>query len=207
MLFIGILIRFIFSFPAAVVIYRGCAPQVYEGLKLNEARRKYEHVAPVVENAYEEGCTEGGDSGSPTGPSEFCYCRFHLCNGKSSIINSMDLYGSIILGIFIIELTCVQSILNNLLWIPNFPFSFFVHTFVNISNLCDNFFIVILSYFYYVSFFVYCWTVSLLDRNNKVCVNCCCVWFDSPRHCSPRGTKTQRPRASASLLRVTGTCF
>lgn len=61
---------------------RNCAFQKYVLHDYNYNARQWDAKEKVDEYAYSEGCVQGFDRGSPSGPSDYCYCDSDFCNGS-----------------------------------------------------------------------------------------------------------------------------
>ncbi|XP_011067619.1 PREDICTED: uncharacterized protein LOC105154060 [Acromyrmex echinatior] len=78
-------------------VQRDCAPQKYTSHTYNDADKQWYKKEEVITSAYDEGCFIGEHRGAPTGPPEYCFCSFHLCNSSPSQIGMFNkIYGAIL---------------------------------------------------------------------------------------------------------------
>ncbi|XP_033331657.1 uncharacterized protein LOC117223485 [Megalopta genalis] len=66
-------------------VERDCAPQKRTVPIYNDIDKTWQNKEEIVKTAYEEDCFLGEDRGAPGGPSEYCFCSYHLCNSSQSI--------------------------------------------------------------------------------------------------------------------------
>lgn len=83
-------------------VQRDCAPQKYTSHTYNDADKQWYKKEEVIASAYDEGCFIAEHRGGPTGPPEYCFCGFHLCNSCPPQLFS-KVYGTI-LALLIVRL-------------------------------------------------------------------------------------------------------
>lgn len=77
-------------------VQRDCAPQKYTSHVYNDVDKQWDKKEEIITTAYDEGCFIGENRGAPTGPPEYCFCSFHLCNSSSQIGMFNKIYGTIL---------------------------------------------------------------------------------------------------------------
>lgn len=90
-----------FQTSVVVATKRDCAPQKSILPIYSKVENKWQNKEEIVKTAYEEGCSIGEDRGAPTGPSEYCFCSFHLCNSSQSI-KPMNVYYNFVLIVILL---------------------------------------------------------------------------------------------------------
>lgn len=84
-------------------VQRDCAPQKYTSQVYNEANNQWYKKEEIITTAYDEGCFIGEHRGAPTGPPEYCFCSFHLCNSSLPQIGIFNkIYGTILALLIVI---------------------------------------------------------------------------------------------------------
>lgn len=77
-------------------VQRDCAPQKYTSRIYNDVDKQWHKKEEIIVTAYDEGCFIGEHRGAPTGPPEYCFCSFHLCNSSSQVGMFNKIYGTIL---------------------------------------------------------------------------------------------------------------
>lgn len=80
-------------------VQRDCAPQKYTSQIYNDVDNQWYKKEEIITSAYDEGCFIGEHRGAPTGPPEYCFCSFHLCNSSPPKIGGTfnKAYGTVLL--------------------------------------------------------------------------------------------------------------
>lgn len=101
---IGILfIKFLLA-SIVTTVQRDCAPQKYTFQSYNDVDKQWYKKEEIVTSAYDEGCFIGEHRGAPTGPPEYCFCGFHLCNSSPPQIRMFNEVYRMILLLLIVRL-------------------------------------------------------------------------------------------------------
>ncbi|XP_050444640.1 uncharacterized protein LOC126848100 [Cataglyphis hispanica] len=85
-------------------VQRDCTPQKYISYVYSDVDKQWHKKEEIITTAYDEGCFIGEHRGAPTGPPEYCFCSFHLCNSSPSLIGMFNKICGTILALLIIKL-------------------------------------------------------------------------------------------------------
>lgn len=92
----------ILSASIVKTVQRDCAPQKYTSQVYNDADKKWYKKEEIITTAYDEGCFIGEHRGAPTGPPEYCFCSFHLCNSSPPLIGMFNTIRGTVLALTIL---------------------------------------------------------------------------------------------------------
>lgn len=95
---------FLLSASIVTTVQRDCALQKYISSTYNDVDKQWYKKEEVIKSAYDEGCFIGEHRGAPTGPPEYCFCGFHLCNSSPSQIEMFSKVCEMILALLIVRL-------------------------------------------------------------------------------------------------------
>ncbi|KAL0101563.1 hypothetical protein PUN28_019001 [Cardiocondyla obscurior] len=84
-------------------VQRDCAPQKYNSRIYNDVDKQWYDKQEIITSAYDEGCFIGEHRGAPTGPPEYCFCGFHLCNSSVQVGTFSKMF-AIVLSLLIVRL-------------------------------------------------------------------------------------------------------
>ncbi|KAL6444485.1 hypothetical protein ACFW04_001961 [Cataglyphis niger] len=84
-------------------VQRDCAPQKYISHVYSDVDKQWHKKEEIITTAYDEGCFIGEHRGAPTGPPEYCFCSFHLCNSSPSLIGMFNKICGTILALLIVK--------------------------------------------------------------------------------------------------------
>ncbi|XP_011173098.1 uncharacterized protein LOC105205431 isoform X2 [Solenopsis invicta] len=85
-------------------VQRDCALQKYTSRTYDYNDQQWYNKEEIITSAYDEGCFIGEHRGAPTGPPEYCFCSFHLCNSSPPQIEMFSKVCGMILALLIIRL-------------------------------------------------------------------------------------------------------